>query len=208
MRALSHALTHVTRSTCTHHVLLPWHLDWRSHFKPTAKFHYLLKSVFLPQVMCPTRSSTARLLMTRRTWASLKLRIVSKPCPTTSHFYLQPKTERKASRRHRKRLGRRTTSCSAGLTTVSAERSQIFHSERESLMSSSSQDPIGTLKPVAVSSSQSRLNQDTFPERDQPVDVVYGKINLFSDSPTRQMLRNLFLMGIEITCSLKRDRIL
>ena len=39
----------------------------------------------------------------QRALASLKLRIVAKPCPTTNHFYLQPKTQLKASRRLRKR---------------------------------------------------------------------------------------------------------
>ena len=38
------------------------------------------------------------------TVSSLNTRIyVSDPCPSTSLFYLQPKTQRKASRRHRKR---------------------------------------------------------------------------------------------------------
>ena len=43
-------------------------------------------------------------------------------------------------------------------------------------MSSSSQDPkpVGTGKPVAVLSSQSRLNRDTFSERNQLVDVAFG----------------------------------
>ena len=49
---------------------------------------------------------------------------------------------------------------------ASAERSQVYHSERENLMSTSSQDPISTGKPVAFFSSQSRLNQDTFSDRD------------------------------------------
>ena len=50
---------------------------------------------------------------------------------------------------------------------ASAKRSQV--SEREGLMSGSSQDPTtgGTGKPVAVFSSQSRLNEDTFSDRDQ-----------------------------------------
>ena len=52
---------------------------------------------------------------------------------------------------------------------ASAERSQVYHSFRENLMSSSSQDPRlgGTRKPVAVFSNQSNLNQDTFSDRDQ-----------------------------------------
>ena len=50
-----------------------------------------------------------------------------------------------------------------------AERSQVYHSERESLMSSSSQglNFIGTKEPVAVFSSQSRLNQETLSDEDE-----------------------------------------
>ena len=58
---------------------------------------------------------------------------------------------------------------------ASAERSQGYHSERESLMSSSSQDPttggtgkpVSTRKHVTVFSSQSKLNQYTFSNRDR-----------------------------------------
>ena len=50
---------------------------------------------------------------------------------------------------------------------ANAERLQAYHSERESLMLSSSRDPIVTGKPVAVLSSQSKLNQDTVSDRDQ-----------------------------------------
>ena len=49
---------------------------------------------------------------------------------------------------------------------ASAERSQVYHFERENLMSSSFQDPISTGKPVVLFSSQNRLNQDTFSDRD------------------------------------------
>ena len=56
---------------------------------------------------------------------------------------------------------------------ASAERWQVHHSESESLMSSSSQGlksvDAGDL--VALFSRQSRLNQDAFSEREQPVDV-------------------------------------
>ena len=48
-----------------------------------------------------------------------------------------------------------------------AERLQVYHSERENFMSSSSQDPTRTGKPVAVFSSQNRSNQDTFSDRDE-----------------------------------------
>ena len=50
---------------------------------------------------------------------------------------------------------------------ASAGRSQVYHSERENLMSRSSQDPTSAGKVVAVFSSQNRLNQDTFSDRDE-----------------------------------------
>ena len=89
----------------------------------------------------------------------------------------------------------------------SAERSQVSHSERENLISSSSQDPISTGKLVTLFSSQNRLNQETFTEREDFL-FIHQQVfwaNLSSDSPTPQMLQDLFLMGTEITCLLKRD---
>ena len=83
---------------------------------------------------------------------------------------------------------------------ASAERSHVYHSERENLMSSSSQGPICTGKPVALFSSQNRLRQETFSDS-----RFWGATNFSSDFLTRQMLQNLFLMGTEITCLLKRD---
>ena len=88
---------------------------------------------------------------------------------------------------------------------ASAERSQVKNSERESLISSSSQDPrtrgtgklVGTGKPVAVFSSQSRLNQDTHFPTETNFHVL-GAVNRFSDSLTWQMLRNLFLKGTHL----------
>ena len=72
---------------------------------------------------------------------------------------------------------------------ASAERSQVHHSERENLMSSSSQDPISTGKPVALFSSQNRLNQETFSDRmDFSLKTSTGfweATNLSSDSLTR-----------------------
>ena len=55
---------------------------------------------------------------------------------------------------------------------ASAERSQIYHSEREGLISSSFQSLnfFGTGKPVACLSHQNRLGQDEFSEREQPAD--------------------------------------
>ena len=44
---------------------------------------------------------------------------------------------------------------------ASAARSQVYHSERENLMSSSSQDPTSTGRLVAVFSSQNRLKKET-----------------------------------------------
>ena len=87
---------------------------------------------------------------------------------------------------------------------ASAERSHFYHSERESLMSSSSQDPkpVGTGKPLAVFSSQKSLNfRHNFRERES--NLFWRVMNRFSDSLTWQMLRNLFLVEIEITCLLK-----
>ena len=49
---------------------------------------------------------------------------------------------------------------------ASTERSQVYHPERENLMSSSSQDRISTGKPVALFSSKNRLNQETFSDRE------------------------------------------
>ena len=51
---------------------------------------------------------------------------------------------------------------------ASAERSQIYHSEREGLLSSSSQSLnfIGTGKPVAWLSHQKRLGQDEYPQKE------------------------------------------
>ena len=91
---------------------------------------------------------------------------------------------------------------------ASEERSQVSHSERESLRSSSSQDPTtgGTGKPVAVFSCQSRLSQDTFSVGDQfslKHQQVSGSNKPIFRFSTRQMLRNLFLMETEITCLLK-----
>ena len=110
-------------------------------------------------------------------------------------------------------LRRRTNSCSADFTKVpSGARSkcgptQVYHSERESLMSSSSQSQnfIGTGKPVAWLSHLERWGQDAFSEGEQTVDVS-GVMNRFkTDSPARQTLRNLFSMEAEIICPPKRD---
>ena len=63
-------------------------------------------------------------------------------------------------------------------------------------------------KPVALFSSHNRLNQESVSDREdfsEGLNRFLGATNLSSDSLTRQMLRNLFLMEIEIICLLKRD---
>ena len=64
---------------------------------------------------------------------------------------------------------------------ASAERSQVYHLERESLMSSSSQglNFTSTKEPVALFSHQSSLNHDAFSEREQPVDVLGSNESIF-----------------------------
>ena len=64
----------------------------------------------------------------------------------------------------------------------SAERSQVYHSEHENLMSSSSQDPTSTGKSVALLSSQNRLNQETFTDGgDLPVNVAKSLLDGIRD---------------------------
>ena len=74
---------------------------------------------------------------------------------------------------------------------ASAERSQIYHSERENLMSRSSQDPISRGKPVTLFSRQSRLNQDAFSEREQPVDVLGCNESIFRDANPANVAKSL-----------------
>ena len=65
---------------------------------------------------------------------------------------------------------------------ANAKRSQVCHSEREHLMSSSSQDPISTGKLVALFSSKNGLNQEAFSDRkDGPFthQQVFGSNELF-----------------------------
>ena len=59
---------------------------------------------------------------------------------------------------------------------ASAERSQVYHSEREGLMSSSSQglNFIGTGRPVALFSHQRRSSQDAFSERQISLETSTG----------------------------------
>ena len=65
---------------------------------------------------------------------------------------------------------------------ASVERSQVYHSERQNLMSISSQDPTSTGKLVAVFSNQNKLNQDTFPIETifpQEINRFLGVVNFF-----------------------------
>ena len=93
---------------------------------------------------------------------------VSVPWPSTSRSKRQPMAQRKGSRRTQNRTlddeQLRTLLASAAPTGATSKYRTIasYHSERENLVSSSSQDPISTGKPVALFSSQNRLNQDTF----------------------------------------------
>ena len=76
---------------------------------------------------------------------------------------------------------------------ASAEQSQINHSEREGLMSSSSQSLnfTGTGELVALFSHQSRLNQEEFSEREQPVDVLRGNESIFRDADPANVAKSL-----------------
>ena len=64
---------------------------------------------------------------------------------------------------------------------ASAERSQIYHSEREGLMSSE------------------------FSEKESNLLIFQWVMNRFSETLTQRKLQNLFLIEIEITWLLKRD---
>ena len=105
----------------------------------------------LSQVMSPTGSSTTRSLLNRtilpamKTIRLTKLRVMSKLCPTTSNCCLPLKILLKALLRL-KEADLDDEQIRALLASPryllergeSAERSQVYHSERESLMSSSS----------------------------------------------------------------------
>ena len=71
---------------------------------------------------------------------------------------------------------------------ASAERSQIYHTGEEGLMSSSSGslNLFGTGQPVAWLSHQKRLGQDDFSEREQPADV-----SVFRDANPANVAKSL-----------------
>ena len=87
---------------------------------------------------------------------------MSNPCPSTNRSQRRNAILRKASRLR----ALLASPLYLQEREANAERSQEEHSERENLMSSSSQDPISTGKPVALFSSKSRLNQETFSDRE------------------------------------------
>ena len=86
-----------------------------------------------------------------------------------------------------------TASLLSSAREASAERSQAYHSEREGVMSSSSQglNFIGTGEPVALFSHQRRLSQDAFSERESNLLMFSGVMNRFSEILTPRMLRFL-----------------
>ena len=75
----------------------------------------------------------------------------------------------------------------------SAERSQIYHSEKEGLKSSSSQalNFLGTGKPVAWLPHQKRLGQHEFSEREQLVDVLVSNESIFRDADPANVAKSL-----------------
>ena len=147
--------------------------------------------------MSPTRSSSSRPLMNRKLCRLLKTArlpkstITSNLCPTTSHCCLPLKILLKAVLR----LKKQTWTTNKFVRSwhhqylpereASAERSQVYHPERECLMSSASQSLnfIGAGKPVALFSHQRRLSQDAFSERERerPVDVLGNNESIFSE---------------------------
>ena len=103
-----------------------------------------------------------------------KSRVMSNPFPTTSHCYLLLKilfesiaTPQEADLNDEPIRALLASPRHLPEQDASAERSQVCHSEKEGLMSSSSQglNVIGTGRPVALFSHQSQLNQDAFSER-------------------------------------------
>ena len=191
--------------------LLFWFLDLQS----IAKIHYLLKVALLRnyhllQVMSLTRSSTTRLLITRRTCTSqkmirsLNLRTVSNPCPTTSRFYLQPITRRRGSRRHRNRTSMTNNFVLCWLHHFTYRSEEHVQNDHKFItLNEKAWCPVHlkirqpeeqgnlSIQETAVFSSQSRLNIDTFSDRDQfsskHQQVFFGSNEPFSDSPTPQM---------------------
>ena len=103
-----------------------------------------------------------------KTSSSLNTRIyVSNPCLSTNRSQCRPTILRKASRLR----ALLASPLYQQEREASAERLQVYHSEREKLMSISSQDPMSRAKLVALFSSKK-----DYPIRDQP---VFGSSELF-----------------------------
>ena len=166
----------------------------------------------------PPTGSPKGLLKTRitstspKTGSSLNTRIyVSNHCPSTNH-----RVDLRFSGKHRDTapgigLRRWATSCSGGLTTVpTGARSKCRTIASSSLWTRqldvqliSRSDKYREICRFRIGWNKKRLlTEEIFP---QDINRFLGATNLSSDSVTRQMLRNLFLMEVEITCLLKRD---
>ena len=114
---------------------------------------------------------------------------MSNPCPSTNRSQRRPTLLRKASRHHpdsdlddEQLRALLASPLYLQEREANAERSQVYHSERENLMSSSSQDPISTGKPVALFSSKKWLNQELFSDREdflQRHQQVFGSTEPF-----------------------------
>ena len=78
---------------------------------------------------------------------------------------------------------------------ASADRSQVYHPVKENLMSSSSQVPKSTEKPVALFSSKSKSSQEAFSENIflQNINRCWETRKFDSDSLIRKILSDHFL---------------
>ena len=163
------------------------HREGWSHPQHPAQIHGNHKRVavilndLLAQVMSPTGSSTTRSLMNRRPWLALK---TMRPLKIEDHVkalsynqsFLSSTQDSAESTATPQETDFDDEQIRALLASpryppereASAERSPVYH---WSLMSSSSQGlkSVGTGRPVALFSRQSRLNQDAFSEREQLV---------------------------------------
>ena len=77
---------------------------------------------------------------------------------------------------------------------ANADRSQVYHSVRENWMSSSSQDPKSTGKPVVLFSSRNRSNEEMSSDRanfPQDINRFWETVNRYSDSLIQSLLRRI-----------------
>ena len=158
------------------------------------------------QVTSPTGSSTTRSLMNRRISPALKpirfpkLRVMSNLLPHNQSLLssTQDSIESVAMPQEADLDDEQIRSLLASPRYLpereaSAERSQVYHSEREGSMSSSSQglNFKGTGELVALCSHQNRLNHDAFSERQQLVHVLGSDESIFRFSNTVNVARSL-----------------